>query len=120
MWFDDDLNCYVEHDPVFGTRPVNQGRMMFDVILPRCRHIERGKGMQCSQHEGHIGFHQFDIWLWIDKAGEYLPLVISGDLITKPGPRKPVPALPVEVYHTKEFNADDAWDAVVAACRGQS
>jgi hypothetical protein len=34
------------------------------------------------------------------------------------GPRKPVPILPVEVFSTKKFNADEAWAAIVALSKG--
>ena len=36
----------------------------------------------------------------------------------QPGPRKPVPAVPVEVHSNKEFDANAAWDATRALCRG--
>lgn len=35
-----------------------------------------------------------------------------------PGPRKPTPALPVEVYSQTAFDADRAHDALMALCRG--
>jgi hypothetical protein len=34
------------------------------------------------------------------------------------GPRKPPPALPVEAWHTKAFDADAAHAATLAMCRG--
>jgi hypothetical protein len=33
-------------------------------------------------------------------------------------PRKPAPALPVEVYSSKQFDKDAAWAAIVALSRG--
>jgi hypothetical protein len=35
-----------------------------------------------------------------------------------PGPRKPVPALPPEVWSEREFDADTAHAATLAMCRG--
>jgi hypothetical protein len=35
------------------------------------------------------------------------------------GPRKPAPALPVEAHRTAEFDSAQAWNATLAACRGQ-
>jgi hypothetical protein len=37
---------------------------------------------------------------------------------TAPGPRKPVPALPPEVWSEREFDADAAHAATLAMCRG--
>jgi hypothetical protein len=36
-----------------------------------------------------------------------------------PGPRRPAPALPVEAHRTAEFDSAQAWNATLAACRGQ-
>jgi hypothetical protein len=40
-------------------------------------------------------------------------------LTEAPGPRKPAPALPVEAHRTAEFDSAQAWNATLAACRGQ-
>jgi hypothetical protein len=70
----------------------------------------------CSRECGHKGEHHFKGVYWVNEIDFDLQKELVK--ISTPGPRKPVPAVPVEVYHTKEFDVDEAWAAVVALSRG--
>jgi hypothetical protein len=63
------------------------------------------------------GFHIYvnERGVYEVRADEPPPAVIT----EAPGPRKPVPALPVEAHRTAEFDSAQAWNATLAACRGQ-
>jgi hypothetical protein len=61
--------------------------------------------------------------LWYPAYGrtttlETLVQVHASTTTDTPGPRKPIPALPAEVWNTTRFNPEDAMAAVRAACKG--
>ena len=86
-------------------------------------------GVRCHLHHGHSGDHYNGLLCVTWPTWPTMVMSISaidpellenmkklGQVI--PGPRKPVPALPVEVYSSKQFDKDAAWAAVVALSRG--
>lgn len=82
---------------------------------PRCQRIGPLTGNQCILEEGHSTLHSF----YPQPAAmefDTMPVATSGSASSQP--KMKVPALPLEVFHTKEFDADEAWKAMRDLSRG--